>query len=277
MDPAGMLAAFLAAGFAGLIGALLGIGGGSVMVPTFIIFLGMDAKIAVATSLAALIATSAISSSVYLRKSLVNLNLAVVLEGTTVIGSIIGASIATLIPSWSLETIFGVVLAYTFAVMIHRTLKPPTRDYKPDPHGRFVFFDESLGREIRYSYRRTGPAASLSFLAGMASGMLGIGGGVIKVPILDLIAGVPMKAAVATSSYMIGITASAGSTVYFATGLIDPVLVALAILGIVLGSRTGASIMNRLRSRTLRLLFSVLLAYYSYKMIVKGLAAGGVI
>lgn len=272
-----MLAAFLAAAFAGFLGALLGIGGGSIMVPTFIIFLGMDPKIAVATSLAALIATSAISSSVYLKKNLVNVNLAVVLEGTTVIGSIVGASIATLIPSWLLETIFGIVLAYTFVVMINRTLRPPTRDYRTNPHGRFVFFDESLGREIRYNYRRVGPAASLSFLAGLASGMLGIGGGVIKVPILDLIAGVPMKAAVATSSYMIGITASAGSTVYFAAGLIDPVLVALAILGIVLGSRSGASIMNRLRSRTLRLLFSILLAYYSYKMVVRGLTMGGII
>ncbi len=270
MDPLSSITILAAAMFAGFMGALLGIGGGSIMVPVFTVTLGINVKVAVATSLTALIATSAISSSVYLRKRLVNLRLAVVLEGATIVGSVTGASIAAAIPDWAVETMFGIVLFYAFTVMIYRTLKPPKA--KETGGGRFSYYDDALRRVVSYDYRNLPAATGLSFFAGMASGMLGIGGGTVKVPILDLVAGLPMKAAVATSSYMIGITASGGSLVYLFKGLIDPHIVALAVVGIIVGSRLGAAVMTRLRSRVLRIIFSVFLAYYAVRMLMRGAA-----
>lgn len=252
---------FLVASAAGLIGALLGIGGGTLMVPFFTINLGIPVKTAVPVSLTSLIATSLMGSSVYLKRGLVNLRLAVLLESTTILGSLAGASLTIALPPRLVEAVFGVVLLYAFALMVYRTLRAGEGPgYRAIPS--------------RLPHRNAGIAASLSFLAGLVSGMLGVGGGLVKVPILDVVAGLPIKLAIATSNYMIGVTASAGAVVYILRGFVAPELVLLSVLGITIGSRAGAYLMTRLRSRTLRLLFSLLLAYYSIRMIERGVAGG---
>ena len=262
---------------AGFVGALLGIGGGSLMVPFFTVNLGIPVKTAVSVSLTSLIATSLMGSSVYLRQRLVNLRLAVVLESTTILGSLVGASLTIAAPSHLIELVFGLVLSYSFVTMLYKTFRPghestgPSPGLEPNSTGAGL----ALGRpqSSPYGYHNTHVAAGLSFLAGVVSGMLGVGGGLVKVPILDIVAGIPIKSAIATSNYMIGITASAGASVYILRGLVVPELVLLSVVGITVGSRAGAYVMTRLRSRTLRVLFSVLLAYYSARMIQRGVSA----
>lgn len=254
----------------GFLGALLGIGGGIILVPTFVIFLNMNARVAIATSLASLIATSAMSSSVYVKKGLTDLKLAVFLELTTVIGALVGANIAIMISPSILEIIFGSILIYASVLMVYRTIKPRVLDVSASS-GSESYFDEALNRIIYYHYKRLGLTAGLSFLAGFASGLLGIGGGIVKVPLLDLVADVPMKVAIATSSYMIGITASMGTLVYFFNNYVRPDIVAMVIIGIIIGSRFGTFVMGKLKPRILRLIFTSLLLYYSYRMIIKGL------
>jgi len=233
----------------GLVSSIAGIGGGSLMVPLMVLVLGVDVKVAVASSLLTIVVTSAFSSSVYLRERLVNLKAALSLEPTTALGAILGANITVSLPSGVVRRILGFGL---IAVSIMIILKPLLRAEEAEGVGRL--------RNIHLG-------AAASFVAGVASGMLGIGGGVLKVPVMNLIMSIPIREAVATSSFMVGLTASSGGIVYLAKGLVDPVLVLGLALGVAPGATIGAKTLKRLKPTYIRLAFSLVLMYAALRLI----------
>ena len=244
---------FVGALAVGFVSAISGIGGGSLIVPYMILVLGFDVRVAVATSLVAIIVTSSVAASQYLKDKIVDLKTALTLEPITTIGAIIGALITTSIPPNIIKAGLGFILLYVSISMLVKALR------RRSPK-------ESLASKTG-SARKT-IALMVSFLAGLLSGMFGIGGGVLKVPIMAGLLGLPIKTAVATSSFMVGLTATGGSIVYVSKGIPDPSAVAALALGIIPGAYLGAKKLERLRPRTVRLVFAFILLYAAIRLIL---------
>jgi uncharacterized membrane protein YfcA len=251
----------VAGAVAGGLGAMLGIGGGVFLVPFLNLVLGLPVRTAFGISLITVIATSSVTSASAGRLQLVNLRLGMVLEIFTTTGGLIGLFLVHKFSEGTLRLIFGGVMAVVAAVMIGRLDR---RNVIRDPGidvgvlgGRY--HEDESGGEIAYRIRRVPVAFGVSFLAGVVS-MLGIGGGVLKVPALNAWCGVPMRAAAATSALMIGATAVVGAINYFIRGDIVPELAGAAVLGVLLGSRVGFAIGARSKARGLKLLMAGVLA-----------------
>ncbi len=235
------------------------------MVPILNLAFGLPIKAAVATSLCAVCATSIGGASRYLTKRLVDFRMGLFLETTTIVGAIAGGLIAIAIQPEIVSVIFGIVLIYTSVNMvmkINRKDQPVT-----DIAGHVV----SGARKII--------GLILSTVAGMVSALLGVGGGVVQVPILHLILGYPIKAAVATSTYMIGVTAATGTLVYFIAqlkgtleyDLIDYAAIAPLIIGTLVGSSLGAATASKLKSRVIKIVFIIALLYAGLRIGLRGL------
>ncbi len=238
---------FLTGFISGIIGSMLGIGGGFIIVPLLVLFAGLPMHVAVGLSLTSIVMTSITSSSIYASKNLVNFKVALILETITILGSITGSHIAIFIPENILKIIFGIVLTYASIKMIF-----PSHKLEEMEKNKFIGFLSS-------------------FFAGMASGMLGIGGGTLKVPIMVLLFGLPMKVAVGTSSFMIGLTASAAAITYIAHGLVTPLIVSYMIIGIFLGVEIGCRITFKAKGPLLRRIFGIILMIFALRMLLSGL------
>ena len=263
---------FLAGAVAGGLGALLGIGGGVFLVPFLTLGLGFPIGTAAAISLATVIATSSSVSSSRAGQHLINLRLAMVLEVITAGGSLLGGMTAQLLAESTLDKLFGVVAAVVGVIMLSRiqrrnVLLDPTAD--PGLLGG-RFFDEESGGMVTYQVKRLPVALLASFVAGNLSSLLGIGGGVIKVPALNAWCGVPLRAAAATSAFMIGVTAAAGAIIYYGRGQLDPALAGTAVLGVQLGSWGGVRLGERTSASWLKLLMALVLFFVSAMMFVRG-------
>ncbi len=273
-----LLILLVAAIFIGVIGSLLGIGGGIFLVPIMTLGLGIDIKIAAATSLVTIIVTSSTSASRFLRQGFVNVKLGMFLEMFTVSGAIIGAVLVTYLTPQSIEVVFGFVLIYTaFYMWLRREVecRLVEADSPAASHpGRFdgSFHDESVGKACRYEVKNVPRGAVVSFIAGNLSGLIGVGGGIVKVPAMNLWMGVPIKAATATSNFMIGVTAVASALVYLSNGLIAPVVTSVAAIGIFIGAIFGSRIMVKMAGGTLRLAFAATLLVIAVLMFIR---AGG--
>lgn len=260
---------------AGLFGSLLGLGGGVFLVPVLVLFLGVDMAHAAGASLTAVIATSSAAASVYVDRGVANMKLGVVLETATVLGAICGGVSAGLLPARALVGLFGAVLVAATAALL--SSRPEAGDGPEEPGGGPLdgeYFDPALGRRVRYRVRRLPAGLSASFVAGGLSGLLGIGGGLVKVPALHLFCGMPMKASAATSNYTIGVTAAAGAIVYFNQGMLDPDLCGITVLGVLGGSWAGTALSPRIKGRTLRRLFSAVTALMAVQMLRRALSGG---
>jgi len=251
----------VAGAVAGGLGALLGIGGGVFLVPFLNLVLGLPVRSAFGISLVTVIATSSITSASPGRLHLVNLRLGMVLEIFTTTGGLIGLFFVHRFSEATLRVIFGAVMALVSVVMISRL------DRRNVIRGGDVnvgllggrYHDPDTDDEVAYRLERVPLAFAVSFLAGVVS-MLGIGGGVLKVPALNSWCGVPMRVAAATSALMIAATAVVGAINYFIRGDIVPELAAAAVLGVLAGSRVGFAIAARSHVRGLKLLMAVVLA-----------------
>lgn len=258
---------------AGTFGALFGLGGGIIMVPLLVIALKVPMHNAVATSLVGVIATSTASTIRNLGERLPNLRLGVTLETSTVAGAITGGFIAGYLPAKALMVLFGVMLMGVAAIMSRRGEPPPLLEEPSDRgflarlHGSY--YDTVLEREVRYGVRRFPLALSVSGVAGVLSGLLGIGGGIMKVPVLALYCGVPMKAATATSNFMMGVTAVASVFAYFGRGEVLPLVTAAAVLGIIAGARCGSWLSVRTHPVALRKWFALVMVLMGLQMIWK--------
>jgi uncharacterized membrane protein YfcA len=269
-----IVAIVMAAGaIAGCLGALLGLGGGVFLVPFLNAALGLDFKIAAAISLVTVIATSSAVSAGTVGRNLINLRLGMLLEVASAAGGVAAAITVSYIPDVMLERGFAVLAALIAVLMLSQLERRNViRDLTVDP-GRLGgrFHDEESGGEVVYQVKRLPGALGVSFVAGNVSAAFGIGGGILKVPVLNAWCGVPMRAAAATSSLMIGVTAVASVPIQYANGYVSPPLAAAAVLGVLMGSRAGLWFGGRARAKWLKLLMAGVLAGVSIFYLRKSL------
>jgi uncharacterized membrane protein YfcA len=272
VTPALALIIFAAGAVAGGLGALLGIGGGVFLVPFLNLGLNFPFTVAAAISLTTVIATSSSVSAARTGKHLINMRLGMVLEVATAGGSLLGGVTAQMLAQSTVQKVFGVVTAFVAVIMLTRLQR---RNVVLDPSfdpgvlgGRY--YEEESGCTVAYRVKRFPVALMASFVAGNVSSLLGIGGGVIKVPVLNAWCGVPLRAAAATSAFMIGVTATAGAVIYYGTGQLVPALAAAAVLGVQLGSWGGMRFGQRASAKWLKVLMAAVLLIVSAVMFSRG-------
>lgn len=268
---------------AGWFGALVGIGGGVLVVPALVLGFGVDFPVAVAASLVAVIATSTTAGSVYVGRGLTNMRLAMTLEVATTIGGISGGLVATILPASVLGGVFAALLFVTAFLMLRGASHPAVRIIEPTATGTGWeqpgelaggYLDLARGGIVRYRARRVPVGAAVSLMAGAASGLLGVGGGFLKVPAMHLGMDIPIKVAAATSNFMIGVTAAASVFIYFARGYVEPLLTAPLVIGVVGGSFAGTRMSGRAQPAVLKLALAGLLLLVAVLMALRSLGAG---
>ena len=260
---------------AGLLGALTGLGGGSIMIP-LLVFLGVPVKYAVAASMVTIIATSSGSASSYVKERIVNIRAAMYLEMFTMTGAIVGATVTRFIEPRLLYFFFAAFLLASFYGIRGHLKEEVPPNVKQDRLSRWLrlegsYYDQALGRRVDYRLTRSALGGGGMFVAGIAAGMLGIGAGAFKVSIHELILRMPSKVSSTTSNFIIGMTALAGASVYFASGLLYLDLAAPMAIGTTIGAMAGARILNRFSNRSIRLLFMVIVLFLVAQMLYKGL------
>lgn len=253
----------------GLLGALTGLGGGFIVVPVLTLVFGVDIRYAVGASLICVIATSSGSAARYVREGYSNIRIGMFLEVATSTGALLGAVIAPRVPASWIGAIFGLVLLQAAWLTIRRRSEALPAA-AADPVSAYLEMDGSYpspGGPVRYCVRHVARGFGVMGLAGMLSGLLGIGSGLVKVIAMDQVMGLPFKVAATTSSFMIGVTAAAGAGVHLSRGDIDPGLVMPVVLGVLAGTFLGARILPDARPRQLRVLFAVVLVAAGLQMI----------
>lgn len=272
MDVSQFIGVMLAAMFAATFGSMLGLGGGVFLVPLLTLFFGIDPRIAVGASAVCVVTNSVVGSSVHIRSGFTNLRLSMVLQVTTAMGAIAGALIALRVDASLINLVLGLVLLYSAASMLRqrRVNPPPPPDDAPDPFGlRTSYIDPATKGEVVYLPYRVKPGLAISGGAGVLSGMLGIGGGAIQVPLMNLMMKVPVKAAAGTSSFMVGMTAVATAAVFYSHGEIDPTIVVPAMIGIFSGAKLGSQVTRRVQTQRLVMVFVIVIAYLGISMVLK--------
>ncbi len=266
----------LASAFAGIIGSMFGLGGGIIIIPLLTLALGFDMKDAIGASLIGVIASSTGAAGRYVSQGLVNIRLGMLMEPATTIGSIAGALLAVYLDQDILALAFAAVLLYSAYYMFK---KPEvTVHARREEFCRFLdssYVDPRTGEKVEYRVHNLRRGLLASFAAGNMSGMLGVGGGIVKVPAMNVWMGVPMRAATATSNFMIGVTAVAGASVLYVNGLVPPVLAATVALGVFAGANIGPMLVRRAAGRTLRQYFAIVLIAISALMVLEALGIGG--
>jgi uncharacterized membrane protein YfcA len=262
---------------AGFFGSLLGLGGGTLIVPLLTLVFNLPLLTAVGVSLICVIVTSGASAGVFLERHVANLRLGMTLEMFTAIGALVGGSIAFLLPEKALEIFFAILLTYTSITMFRRGRaaggpeEETVVDEEADEPAGDQFFDASLsGTDYRVKRIPAGAAGSVG--AGVVSALLGIGGGIVKVPVMHLVMGVPLRVSTATSNLMMGITASAGAIIYLSRGLIDPFVASPTALGVFVGASIGSRVAHRIDVRVLRGLFVAILLYTAFQMLLRAVS-----
>ncbi len=237
---------------AGTFGALVGLGGGVILVPVLSLWFGLPIKSAVGISLVCVIATSSGAAAVYVQRRWTDLRLGMVLELSTALGAITGAYAVVFLPDDLLKGLFGCFLLYATVMMLRQRR----------PQG-----EENAAEIPDYKVRRLPLGLSVSYVAGSVSGMLGIGGGPIKVPLMHLWMGVPLKVAAATSNFMIGVTAAASAFLYYSRG--DVIVAAAAPLGVGVfsGALLGSRLSRRISAQWIRWLLVAVLFYLAALML----------
>jgi len=271
MSIAFLLGAIAIALAAGLFGSLLGLGGGLFVVPLLTGLLGVPTKYAIGASIVAVIATSSTGGSTYLRQRTANVRLGMTLELATVCGAILGALTGTAANPRLLNLVFGLVLLYTGYTMARgqrggETVQAPSGD--PGALD-FSYYDTQRRADVAYRVHGLPKGLGVGLVAGYVSGLLGVGGGLFKVPAMTLLMGVPLKVATATSTFMIGVTATAGAYIQYTHGFVDPILTAPVVAGVIGGALLGPRVARRLPTASLRRIFVVVLLIFALDMLGK--------
>jgi uncharacterized protein len=261
---------------AGVFGSLLGLGGGVLIVPLLTLGFGLPLRDAVGVSLVCVIMTSSAAAGVYLERHVANLRLGMTLELFTALGALVGATIAFALDERLISLLFAGLLLYVAVTMARGGVAPSstsTEEIPPDrPEHRQAptVLDRLSGDD--YQVRNLGRGVTGATLAGIVSALLGIGGGIVKVPLMHLSMGVPLRVATATSNLMVGITAAASSLIYVIHGGIDPYVAGPTAIGVFLGASAGSRLSHRVDLRVLRLLFVIVLGYTAIQMFLKAIA-----
>lgn len=255
----------------GVLGSILGLGGAVVVTPLLTIFLGVDIHFAIGASIVSVIATSSGAAAAYVKDKLTNLRIAMFLELGTTCGAIVGAALATYANSSLLKGIFGAVLLISLVPLLMKVGEDLPKNpelkglaKKLSLHGSYA---ETDGAVVRYNATKPGAGLFGMVIAGLLSGLLGIGSGAFKVLSMDLAMKLPMKVSTTTSNFMIGVTAAASAGIYIVRGDVDPFIVAPVALGILVGALIGSKMLPRTRNPTVRKIFSIVLAATAIEMI----------
>ena len=270
------LITFVCAVFAGVLGALLGLGGGVIMVPVLTLALGVDIHYAIGASIVSVIATSSGAAATYVRDRITNLRIGMFLEMATTTGAITGAYVGGLISGRALYIIFGLILAYSGFMMFRKRNQEipanvPESKLATTLRMHSQYYDAALKQTVRYRVTGVMPALGLMYIAGVVSGLLGIGSGALKVPAMDLAMHLPMKVSSATSNFMIGVTAAASAGIYFERGDIQALIAAPVAMGVLIGATSGTRLLIGLRGSVIRQIFVVVLVVICVEMLGKGL------
>jgi uncharacterized membrane protein YfcA len=261
---------------AGLIGSLTGLGGGVVLVPVLTLFFKVDIRYAIGASLVSVIATSSGAAAAYVKEGFTNIRIGMFLEIATTMGALIGAFIATWVPTSTIAVIFGLMLLYS-AYLSKKPRSLADRNLPPDRLATRLRLNGSfpdLEGPRSYNVQRVPAGFSLMSVAGALSGMLGIGSGAVKVLAMDQAMRIPFKVSTTTSNFMIGVTAAASAGVYMSRGYIDPGLSMPVMLGVLAGSLLGSKILVKAETNWLRLMFSVVILVLGLQMLYKGFWGG---
>ena len=267
---------------AGLFGSALGVGGGVFIVPILTLALHLPIQVAFGSSLVAIVANSGTAAGIYTRARLTNIKLGLLLETTTIPGAIIGGLAVAVIAPSILSALFGLALLYVAYTMLTRRhfmsdgtqldshiVQPNNNTGNLSSSLANSYYDQNLGKVVTYKVTRVPVGLGAGFFAGILSSLLGIGGGIIKVPVMHLVMGLPMKATIATSTFMIAITATAGALIYHYYGYIYPFIVAPLVIGVVIGSILGTELTKRAGGILLRRIFGVFLFLVALLMFLK--------
>jgi hypothetical protein len=267
---------------AGLIGSMVGLGGGIIVVPALTLILGVDMKSAISASLISLIATSAMSVMVYAKQEMIHYRLGLILCLATVIGSFSGSYMAVLLKADILMIVFALIQIAAVGMLIKRNfyLKPVIDEtilHAPIVKDGSFFslsgtaYSEHHHTHVPYDVVRIKAGFVISIFAGVLSGMLGVGGGVLQVPTMNVICKVPVKVSAATSSFMIGFTGLAGALIFFLFGKTDLVLTGSLVIGILAGAYAGAHWAVSIRTRTLTGILIAVLLVSATRFLIKAI------
>ncbi len=266
----------LTALLAGLIGSLTGLGGGVVLVPVLTLFFKVDIRYAIGASLVSVIATSSGAAAAYVKEGFSSIRIGMFLEIATTMGALLGAFLATWVPTSTIAVIFGLMLLYS----AYLSRKPRPLDKRNLPPDRLATrlrlngsFPDLEGPRC-YNVQRVPAGFSLMAVAGALSGLLGIGSGAVKVLAMDQAMEIPFKVSTTTSNFMIGVTAATSAGVYMSRGYIDPGLSMPVMLGVLAGSLLGTKILVKAETNWLRLIFSVVILVLGLQMLYKGFWGG---
>src|SRR5579859_3067976 len=254
---------------AGFLGALTGLGGGVVLVPMLVLLFGVDIRYAIGASLVSVIATSSGAAAAYVREGYSNIRVGMFLEIATTLGALSGAVVATRVPTSGLAIVFGCVLLYSAYLSGHRR-DHSSAEGPPDRWATLLRLDSTYptpAGERRYHVRGVPAGFGLMYVAGVLSGLLGIGSGAVKVLAMDHAMRLPFKVSTTTSNFMIGVTAAASAGVYLRRGYIDPGLAMPVMLGVLIGAFLGTHVLVRARTRVLRLVFALVILALGIEMI----------
>ena len=254
---------------ASVFGSMLGLGGGVFIVPLFTLWLGVDPKIAIGASAVCVVTNSVVGSRRHLTNGFVNFRLSMILQSTTAAGAIAGALIALAVSANFLKALLGIVLMYAAISMAKgsKVAIPNAPHDQHDPMSLRSEYDDG-DHVVRYVPERLRFGLGVSGFAGVLSGMLGIGGGLVQVPVMNLIMKMPLRAAAGTSSFMVGMTSVATAAVFYASGKIDPTVTAPAMVGVLMGSSLGSALTKRFKVHQLMAVFLVIMVTLSISMIL---------
>ena len=271
----------LIAVFAGFLGSLVGLGGGIIITPALTILFGFDIKYAIGASIVAVIATSSGSAIAFVKDHVSNMRVGMLLEVFTTAAGVVGALMAGVFSSKLLYIFFSLILLNSFYGMLKKTglitkVKKEEENVENDKYAdkyklNSTYYDKATGETVKYNVTNVPQGSLVMFGAGFASGLLGIGSGAFKVVALDTYMKLPIKVSTATSNFMMGVTATASALIYFFNGTINPVVAAPIAIGTLIGSRTGAKVMQRLDAKYIRYIFLPILLFTIINMFLKGL------
>ncbi len=261
---------------AGYGGALLGLGGGILIVPVLTLGFGVPIRVAIGASLVSVVATSAGASAAFVREGFTNIRVAITLEVATVVGSLVGSMVTGLISARAVQLVFGLALAGS-ALGSLRVRHQEGVEVTPDGWSTWLGLGGSYpgagGAPVRYQVTRVPLGMSLMFVAGATSGLLGIGAGALKVAAMDLGMRLPLKVSSATSNFMIGVTAAAGALVYLVRGDVSAVIAGPVALGVASGALLGGRALVKADTRRVRKIFVGVLIVISLEMVRRSLTS----
>ncbi len=269
------LIAFAGALLAGLLGALTGLGGGVIIIPLLTLGLGVDIHYAIGASLISVMATSSGAAAAFVREGFTNIRLGMFLEVATTLGAAVGgAYLSTILPVNAIAVLFGFILLFSAYMTTRKKVSglAAVRESQSASVWKLngTYPDRAQG-QIAYKVQRIWAGFGMMGIAGVLSGLLGIGSGVVKVLAMDQIMKVPFKVSTTTSNFMIGVTAAASAVIYFQRGYVQAPIAAPVMIGVLIGAMVGAKLLVKLQSKYLRTGFAIVVVYLAIQMIYKGI------